>query len=372
MQRPRVKRVFPPIPIGGGKIRIGWYDFGIAAELDDDEQGHTWHLLQLLDGEHSREQIVLRMQDFDAQVRPEEVDAAIGQLAAGGFLEDAAVGPDPAVFSAPEAERYRRNFEFFSHFHFPPLTGYDFQARLKTARIAVVGMGGLGSYAALALTAMGVGDLAVMDCDTVEAINLNRQVLYTDADVGRAKTDAAAERLSRINPHVRVTPHRAEIDGPDAARAAFHDRDLVICAADRPRVRIYEWFNAASVAANTPWMRGGNTGLTVSMFLHDPGRTPCFACVQRSTHEELPWYAAASRYMTEELATGTFNPCTAPVAGLLGSMVALDVVKHLTGIAEPAALGRRLMVDLARMDVSYSEEKPRRADCTVCGHLPGR
>ncbi|MDG4857110.1 ThiF family adenylyltransferase [Streptomyces sp. T-3] len=364
--------MFPPIPIGGGKIRIGWYDFGIAAELDDDEQGHTWRLLQLLSGEYTHEEITRRMQDFDPLVRAKEVDAAIAQLAAAGYLEDAAVGPDAKVFSPLEAERYRRNVEFFSHFHHPPLTGYDFQARLKASRIAVVGMGGLGSYAALALTAMGVGDLLLMDCDTVEAKNLNRQVLYTDADIGRSKTDAAAQRLIQVNPHVTVAPVFAEIDGPDSAREAFRDRDLVICAADRPRVRIYEWFNTASVTENVPWVRGGNTGLTVSMFLHDPGRTPCFACVQRTTHEELPWYAEASRYMTEHLATGTFNPCTAPVAGLLGSMVALDVVKYLTKVADPAALGRRLMVDLARMEVSYSEEKPRRSDCPVCGHLPTR
>ncbi|ATL25051.1 HesA/MoeB/ThiF family protein [Streptomyces formicae] len=372
MLRPRVKPIFPPIPIGGGKIRIGWYDYGIAGELDDDEQGHTWHLLQLLSGEHTLPEIARLMQEFDPLVRDEEVGDAVDQLAAAGYLEDAAVGPDVSLFSPPEIERYRRNVEFFSHFHHPPLSGHDFQARLRKSRIAVVGLGGLGSYAALALTAMGVGELLVVDCDTVEAVNLNRQVLYTDADVGRAKTEAAVERLAQVNPHVSVTPLFLEIDGPKSAAEVFAGRDLVICAADRPRVRIYEWFNAASVGAGVPWVRGGNTGLTVSLFLHAPGRTACFACVQRTTHEELPWYEAASRYLAENLATGTFNPCTAPVAGLLGSIVALDTVKYLTGVAAPAALGRRLLIDLARMDVAYSEEEPRRPDCLVCGDAPRR
>ncbi|MFB9369296.1 HesA/MoeB/ThiF family protein [Kitasatospora albolonga] len=363
MIRPRVKPVLPPIPLGDGRIRLGT-DLGIAADLQDDARGHTWHLLNLLDGTLTTAQVIESMLRFDPAVRPEEVAAAVAGLDEAGFLEDAAAEP-PAVLSEAEVVRYRRNFEFFSHFHQPGTTRFDHQERLKLARVTVVGLGGLGTFTALSLAALGVGELTLVDHDVVDPSNLNRQVLYGASDIGRPKAEAAAEQLAAVNPHTAVTAHVARVAGVADARRWTTGRDLVVCAADRPRLRIYEWFNAAALAEDVPWVRAGNSGLTVSAFLHVPRETACFDCVQRTAREQSADYAAAATYIVEQLGETGVNPCTAPVAGLVGNITALEVTKQLTGAAVPAIRGRRLVLDLQRMEIEYADGI-RRPDCPSC------
>src|SRR5439155_3735307 len=134
--------------------------------------------------------------------------------------------PPPAALSAAELNRYRRNLEFFSFFHRPPLTAGDFQVRLREAKVTVLGLGGLGSWIAMNLAAIGVGDLVLVDHDRVELMNLNRQVLYTENDIGRSKVEAAAERLAQVNPHTRLEAREEKVDGVAAARACMAGRDL--------------------------------------------------------------------------------------------------------------------------------------------------
>jgi molybdopterin/thiamine biosynthesis adenylyltransferase len=356
--------VNPPVPVGDGKIRIG-SGFGMASELTDDAAGHTWQLLRLLDGSRDLAQLVQELRRADPQVQAEQVHAAVQALAEAGLLEDAAIRP-PSEFTADEVERYRRNVEFFSHVHQPPLHGYDFQQRLRAARVTVLGLGGLGSYVALILASIGVGDLLLVDFDTVEKSNLNRQVLYRDADLGRAKVEAAAERLATVNPHVRVATRNERVDGTDAVRAVMTGRDLLVCAADRPRVRIYDWINEAALADGVPWIRGANDGLTVNVFLHVPHLTACFECGQLTGHEQAPWYRNYLRYLMAEIGDRTINPCIAPAAGLVGSLAALEAVKQLTGLLPPPTRGRKLVFDLGTLEVDFVDV-PRRADCPKCG-----
>lgn len=366
MKLPRVKSVFPPLPQGDGVIRIGANDYGLAAEITDDEAGHIWHLLQLLDGTRTPAGLVADMQQFDPAVSAAEVEEALGALTEAGYIEDAAVQPDPAVFSASEAERYRRNFDFFNYFHLPPQTKYDFQARLKRSRVTVLGLGGLGSYVALSLAAIGVGDLLLVDHDRVEASNLNRQVLYTERDLGALKCDAAARRLAEINPHVAITVRNMKVDGVADARACMAGRDLLVCAADRPRIRIYEWINEAALRERVAWIRGANDGLTVNSFLHVPYQTACFECGQIESTRTLPWYQAVRRYAMEVIADRTVNPCISPVAGLIGHLTAFEAVKFLAGIAEPAIYGRKLTFDLGTLETRLAAGE-RLADCPACG-----
>ncbi|MDT5025575.1 MAG: sulfur-carrier protein adenylyltransferase/sulfurtransferase [Micromonosporaceae bacterium] len=255
MNRPRVKSVFPPIPLDDGIIRIGGADFGIAAEIRDDERRHVWQLLQVLDGTRSMAQLVQEMCARDPELTAADVEAAVAMLEDGGYLDDAAIAP-PAVFSPDETERYRRNAEFFSFFHLPPLTGYDFQARLREAKVTVLGIGGLGSYVALALAAAGVGDLLLVDDDNVELHNLNRQVLYTDADVGSHKTVAAARRVTQANPHVAVSTLSRRVSGVSDApslHGGARSVDLRGGPTADPSLRVAQRSRADRAGAVGPW-----------------------------------------------------------------------------------------------------------------------
>ncbi|WP_431935461.1 ThiF family adenylyltransferase [Micromonospora sp. RP3T] len=365
MRRPRIKSVFPPIPLGDGRIRIGGGDYGIASEMVDDEHGNTWRLLNLMDGTRTRPELADAMAQHQPGITAADVDASVDALIDMGFVEDAAV-PPPARLPAAERERYRRNLEFFSYFHKPPLTAADFQLRLRDARVTVLGIGGLGSYVAMSLAAIGVGDILLVDDDDVELMNLNRQVLYTDADVGQPKVSAAVRRLTEINPHVRVSGRNARVDGVEAARACMTGRDLVICAADRPRLTLYQWLNEAALREGTAWMRGSNDGLTVSLFLHVPYRTACFQCVEQDAAANHPEYTPMAEYVVGVIGDRTINPCNAPMAGMIGNLAALEAVKYLTGMAEPVIVGRKLVVDVHRMETQFAEGTLL-DDCAACG-----
>jgi len=365
MRRPRIKSVFPPIPLGDGRIRIGGGDYGIASEIVDDESGNTWHLLSLLDGNSTRAELAAAMAQHSPGITVEDVNEAVDSLVDMGFVEDADV-PPPAALPPVELERYRRNLEFFSYFHKPPMTAGDFQLRLRSARVTILGIGGLGSYVAMSLAAIGVGEILLVDHDRVELMNLNRQVLYTDGDVGEPKVTAAARRLAEVNPHIRITTRQEMVDGVESARACMAGRDLVICAADRPRLTLYHWLNEAALTERTAWIRGSNDGLTVSLFLHVPYETACFQCVEQDAAANHPEYTPMANYVVNVIGDRTINPCNAPMAGMIGNLAALEAVKHLSGIAEPVIVGRKLVVDVARMETQFADGTLL-DDCLACG-----
>jgi molybdopterin/thiamine biosynthesis adenylyltransferase len=363
--RPRLKSVFSPTPLGERRIAIGGIDAGLAAEIEDDEHGNVWRLLSLLDGTRDLDGLVagLASGGCPAPARA-DIAAAVEALVAAGYVEDAAAAP-PDAFSADELERYRRNADFLSFFSPPDLSAYALQARLARSRVAVIGLGGLGASAAASLAAAGVGVLRIVDFDTVELSNLNRQVLYTEADVGRPKTAAAAQRLRRVNPNVAVEPVDRRVAGVEDARALIAGFDFLVCAADRPRVLIHSWLNAAAAAERVPWAWGSNSGLTAQMGMLHPGRTACLECQERTDRARHPWYDAAQRWEREVLGERDVNPCIAPVSMMLGGMLALDVVFFLTRATPPASCGATLSVDLP------SGERERRAvethpDCATC------
>ncbi|HEV2371921.1 MAG TPA: ThiF family adenylyltransferase [Streptosporangiaceae bacterium] len=334
--------------------------------MQDDEQGHTWQLLNLLDGTRTLTELTSAMQASDPAITADEVDAAVGALIEAGFVKDAAAPGPVADFPGPELERYRRNLEFFEYFQHDRLTAADMQLRLRDARVTVLGLGGLGSHVALSLAAIGVGNLLLVDHDAVELMNLNRQLLYKDSDIGRSKVEAAAERIAEVNPHVRVTAKTMMVDSAQAAQACFTGRDLVICAADRPRVQLYQWLNKAALTEEIAWIRGANDGLTVQLFLHDPHKTACFECLELEAERSHPWFLPMQRYVVEVIGDRTINPCIAPVSGMIGNLAAFEAVRFLTGAATPTIYGHKLAVDLQRMDTAVTEGE-RLPDCPACG-----
>ena len=179
---------------------------------------------------------------------------------------------------------------------------------------------------------------------------------------------AAARRVAQANPPVAVSTLTRRVSGVDDARDCMRGRDLLVCAADRPRIRIYDWLNEASIIERVPWFRGANDGLTVNVFLHVPGRTACFACEQRRALASVPGYAAMLEHAMHVVADRTVNPCTAPVSGLIGSLVALEAVKFLSGVAPLVVLNRKLIFDLQTMQIRFNDGV-RDPDCDACGHL---
>jgi molybdopterin/thiamine biosynthesis adenylyltransferase len=228
--------------------------------------------------------------------------------------------------------------------------GIDGQQRWLDARALVIGAGGLGSPVALYLATAGIGCLTLVDGDTVELTNLQRQIAHTLARVGEPKVHSAAAAVAALNPEVRVvTLHeRADAERLDALVA---EADVVVDCSDNFATR--HAINAACVRHARPLVSGAAIGFDAQIAVYDTrdARSPCYACV----------FAPDANFEEAHCASmGVF----APLVGIIGSMQAAEALKLLAGVGSPL-VGRLQMLDARRM--AWSEMSvPRNEACAVC------
>ena len=241
-------------------------------------------------------------------------------------------------FSEEEVERYARHLVLRE-------VGGPGQQKLRAARVLIVGAGGLGAPAALYLTAAGVGTLGLVDPDCVDRSNLQRQVLYTEADIGQPKVQAAARQLAAINHYVTVEPHEMPLT-PTNAVALIEDFDLVLDGTDDFPTRFA--VNAACVATGTPLVSGaiGRWTGQIGVF----GARPCYRCLV----PEIP----------PDAETCSAVGVVGALAGVIGSMMALETIKLITGAGE-ALVGRLLIYD-ALSAQTRTVKIGADPDCPVC------
>jgi molybdopterin/thiamine biosynthesis adenylyltransferase len=243
------------------------------------------------------------------------------------------------AFNDLEIERYARHLVLRE-------VGGPGQQRLKAARVLVVGAGGLGSPAALYLAAAGVGTLILVDPDTVDRSNLQRQILYAEDDIGRPKADAAAERLAALNPHIFVAGDVGAFDDSTADELCSKV-DLVLDGTDDFAVRYA--VNDACVRHGKPLISGaiGRWTGQVGVF----GSQPCYRCLV----PEIPPDAETC------VAVGVVGA----LAGVVGSMMALEAIKLIVGAGEPLT-GRLLIYDALSAE-TRTVRIGADPECPVCG-----
>jgi molybdopterin/thiamine biosynthesis adenylyltransferase len=269
----------------------------------------------------------------------------------------------PTALTDRDRERYDRGLRFFRWVDMVPrATPWEAQLRLKRARVVLVGLGGTGGHAALALVASGVGRLHCVDGDTVEWSNLNRQILYAETDVGRPKTAAAAARLRALNSDVDLTVTDRMLTGEADLRALAADCDVLMLCADRPS-EIRVWANRACLAAGTPWTDAGYHGPMVTAAAYVPGGGPCYECVWAAEFGRRRAMGAQREYT---LARGDTNAVTAASAGLSGQLAAHLAISLLTG-APSVRPGCIQGVNLVAPDHHIFLADPWRPGCPACG-----
>ncbi|CAN5609830.1 molybdopterin-synthase adenylyltransferase MoeB [soil metagenome] len=249
-------------------------------------------------------------------------------------------------FSSDEASRYARHFALQD-------VGREGQQKLRAAKVAIVGAGGLGSPVALYLAGAGVGRIGIIDFDDVDISNLQRQVLYTTADIGRPKVDVAAERLQQMNPHVDVVRHPIRLDRTNALEV-LADYDMVIDGTDNFPTRYL--VSDACVLLGRPYVYGSILRFEgqVSVFT---GRTgPCYRCLFR-----------------EPPPPGLVPSCAeggvlGVLPGIIGSLQALEAIKLIIGRGN-TLIGRLALFDA--LTFQWRELRLRRnPGCAVCGDAP--
>lgn len=245
---------------------------------------------------------------------------------------------DPA-----EIARYARQIAL-------PEIGVDGQARLKAARVLVIGAGGLGSPVAAYLTAAGVGTLGIVDCDAVDLSNLHRQLLYTTADIGSRKVDAAAERLRALNPHANIVAIDRELTRHNALEI-LRDFDVVVDGTDSFRTRYL--VNDACVLLGIPNVYGSVLRFDGQVTVLAAPNGPCYRCL----------YPAAPP-------PGSVPNCAEAgvlgvLPGLVGMLQATEALKLILAHGD-SLIGRLLLIDVLGahfMSVSVHKDP----QCIACG-----
>ena len=221
-------------------------------------------------------------------------------------------------FSEDEIERYARHLMLAE-------VGGPGQQRLKAARVALVGMGGVGAPASLYLAAAGVGALRLIDDDTVALSNLQRQILFDTADISRPKVEAGQARLTALNPHVAIETRPVRLT-PETAAELLADCDVVIDGTDDFDTRFA--VNAACMAADIPLV-SGSLGRWTGQVAVFTGR-PCYRCLVAETPPDAETCARVG--------------VVGALAGVIGAMTAMEAIKLITGAGEPLT-GRLLIYD---------------------------
>ena len=254
---------------------------------------------------------------------------------------------EPAAdLSVDEVKRYSRHLII-------PDVGMAGQKRLKNAKVLVVGAGGLGSPALLYLAAAGVGTLGIVDFDTVDESNLQRQIIHGVSDVGKSKAESAKESIAEVNPYVNVILHKERLES-DNVMEIFAPYDLIIDGTDNFATRYL--VNDAAVLLHKPYVWGSIYRFDgqASVFWADYG--PCYRCL----YPEPP-----PPGMVPSCAEGGV---LGVLCASIGSIQVNEAIKLITGIGEP--LSGRLMIYDA-LEMSYKTVKINKdPECAVCGKNP--
>ncbi|SDZ43502.1 Molybdopterin or thiamine biosynthesis adenylyltransferase [Jannaschia faecimaris] len=264
--------------------------------------------------------------------------------AAEAKREEAEAPAQTGPFSDVELERYARHIVLRE-------VGGTGQKALKNAKVLVVGAGGLGSPILLYLGAAGVGTIGVIDDDVVALSNLQRQIIHSDARSGQPKVFSAEAGIRAVNPHVMVRPYNRRLTA-DIAPELFADYDLIVDGSDSFSTR--DMVNAAAVAARKPLIAGAITQWEGQVTLYDPANdAPCLTCL-----------------FPDAPAPGLAPSCAeagvvGALPGIVGSIMALEVIKEITG-AGTTLRGTMLLWD--GLDTDARRVKiGRRAGCATCG-----
>lgn len=368
--RPRIKPEHRAYRTVDGNVRIGSVIYGIGAEIEDPD-GWIWTLTEVMDGTRTADGIAAEMTAAHPAVPLDTVSAAIADLRDAGFVDDAAA-PLPEGLGDRDRVRHARGVALLRWMDLSSRASpWNAQLRLRRARVLVLGVGGTGGVAAQMLVAAGVGQVHLVDPDVVELSNLNRQLLYREADIGRPKVDAALAALHGLNSDVTVTGERREVGGPDdlvALLAPGEGRsryDLLVLGADRPP-EIRRWANRVCLAFGVPWVEGGYRGPLVTAGVHRPGEGPCWECQRAGEDARRDLRLRPGQSEDAASPRMPWNPASAVTAGLSGTLVAHAAMALLTGVP-PMTPGFRYGINLMALGEPVLQRHPRRPDCPACG-----
>lgn len=250
-------------------------------------------------------------------------------------------------FTNEQLERYSRHIILKE-------IGVKGQKKLMNGSVLIIGAGGLGAPAAMYLAAAGVGKIGIADADVVDLSNLQRQIIHTTADVGRPKVESAAETMRAINPDVEVVTYHEFISSANIMDI-IKDYDFVLDGTDNFPAKFL--INDACVMADKPFSHAGILRFKGQLMTVIPHQSPCYRCVFKTMPPK------------DAIPTCKQAGVIGAMAGVIGSLQALEAVKFLTGAGE-LLTGKLLTFDALTMKFHTVKLPPRGDGCAVCSDHP--
>ena len=250
------------------------------------------------------------------------------------------------AFTNEQLERYSRHIILKE-------VGVKGQKKLLNAKVLIIGAGGLGAPAALYLAAAGVGTIGIVDADEVDLSNLQRQVIHSTNDVGKAKVKSAAESMQAINPDVTVNTYRTFVDSGNILDL-IQDYDFIIDGTDNFPAKFL--INDACVMAKKPFSHAGIIRFQGQLMTYVPGEGPCYRCVFKDPPPK------------DAVPTCKQAGVIGAMGGVIGSLQAMEAVKYIIGQGD-LLTGRLLTYDALKMTFR-TVKLPKDNNCAICSGHP--
>lgn len=228
--------------------------------------------------------------------------------------------------------------------------GEEGQKKLLKSSVLIIGAGGLGSPAGMYLASAGVGTIGIADADEVDLSNLQRQIIHSMKDVGRAKVQSAKESIEAVNPDVTVRTYKC-FAGEDNISELIRDYDFILDCTDNFKAKFL--INDACVTEKKPFSHAGIMGFCGQLMTYVPNEGPCYRCIFKEPPEE------------GAVPSGSQAGVVGAAAGVIGSMQAMEAVKYLLG-AGMLLTGYLLTFDALSMELRKVRLPDKVDDCTVC------
>ncbi|MDO4623429.1 MAG: molybdopterin-synthase adenylyltransferase MoeB [Eubacteriales bacterium] len=250
------------------------------------------------------------------------------------------------AFTNEQLERYSRHIILQE-------VGVKGQKKLMNAKVLIIGAGGLGAPAGLYLAAAGVGTIGIADADVVDLSNLQRQVIHTTDDIGKAKVESAAETMRAINPDVTVKTYRDYVYSGNIMDL-IKDYDFIIDGTDNFPAKFL--INDACVMAQKPFSHAGIIRFKGQLMTYVPGEGPCYRCVFKNPPPK------------DAVPTCKQAGVIGAMGGVIGSLQAMEAIKYIIGKGD-LLTGKLLTYDALKMEF-HTIKLPKDHNCAVCSDHP--
>lgn len=309
-----------------------------------------------LDGTKTIEEIA-----SEYNVELDELKNLFGFLHFKGILDNVAPKDDFEKY-----DKYRRVIHFLAEYSHSHEHLYVMWKNIQKSIVLIVGLGAVGSWVACNLAQSGVGNLILMDADTVDLTNLHRQFGYKESDIGRKKVDALEDRIHGFDKEINVIKEYSFLDKNVLSIFDETSIDLIINCADNPTVDATSLLiGEYAMQRGIPHIIGGGYNLHLSLIGQTviPGKSACVKCFEKTLEEENKIdLTKVKKLFIKNRKVGSFGP----MCSIIASMVGMEAIKVLSKEIMPSNLNRRGEFDIYNMDIKY-KEYARRNDCEWCG-----